>query len=143
MNGRCQRLSAGGRRWVLDVAHNPAAAAMLASTLAAEQHDGELLAIVGMLDDKDVAGVLEPLLEHVSSWIAMTPDSHRAIPAAELGRRISNLTDRPCLLAATPADAVEFARRKASENDRILVTGSFFTVGPVLDLLESLAQSQP
>lgn len=135
LTGRSERLTCAGVEWLLDVAHNPAAAEMLAATLAAMEGDGKTIAIVGLLDDKNVAGVIEPLATHVSSWIAMTADSHRAVPAHELARQVANLIEGPCLVAGTAEDAIEFARRKASENDRILVTGSFFTVAPVISCL--------
>jgi dihydrofolate synthase/folylpolyglutamate synthase len=126
---------------LIDVAHNPAAAQVLAQTLAAMQIDGEIIAIVGLLDDKDVEGVVGPLLAHVDRWIAMTADSHRAIAASELARRISNLAGRACLIADSAATAIESARRTASENDRILATGSFFTVSPILEQLTTLSRT--
>ncbi len=134
--GRSQRVAAGGNDWYLDVAHNPAAAEMLAATLAQEEREGAVLAIIGMLDDKDVEGVVAPLDCHVGRWIAVAADSHRAIPAAELARRIANHSDRPCLVAESLPDAIEFARQEATESDTILVTGSFYLVGPVLQQLE-------
>jgi dihydrofolate synthase / folylpolyglutamate synthase len=143
--GRLQRLLSGGHEWLLDVAHNPAAAEVLASTLglmgSSGQPPGTTFAIVGLLNDKDVAGVIGPLAEHVDTWIAMTAASDRAVAANELARQISNITGTACLVAESPLTAVEFARRGASENDRILATGSFFTVGPILDQLAT--ESRP
>lgn len=144
--GRTQRLFAVGpdgkkHEWFIDVAHNPAAAQVLARTLASMEPPGATFAIVGLLNDKDVAGVIGPLAEHVDAWIAMTAASPRALPANELARQISNITGKACLVAESPLDAIEFARRSASENDRILATGSFFTVGPVLDRLAT--ESRP
>ena len=137
MTGRGQTVKLDGIEWLLDVAHNPAAAAALAGTLAAEGRPGATLAIVGMLDDKDVEGSVLPLNEHVDQWIAVTADSHRAIPAQELARRIANASGRPCLVVDSLVDALESARRDASINDRILVTGSFYLVGPALEQLYS------
>lgn len=133
--GRLQRISVDNKAWLFDVAHNPAAAEVLAATLTPMKSEGELIAIIGVLRDKDVTGVIRPLAKLVDRWIAMTAASHRALPANELARQISNLTGKACLVAGSAAKAIEFARRSASENDRILVTGSFFTVGPVLDHL--------
>jgi len=135
VTGRLQALRAHNRAWLFDVAHNPAASEALASTLETMQSGGQLIAIVGVLADKDVAGVIGPLTQWVDRWVAMTADSHRALPANDLARQVSNLSGKPCLVADSIAAAVEFARRCASENDRILVTGSFFTVGPVLSQL--------
>ena len=141
--GRSQLLTVAGLRsenneWLIDVAHNPAAAEVLATSLAATDALGKQIAIVGLLEDKDVGGVIGPLAEHVDVWIAITADSHRAVPSPELARQIANLTGRACLIAGSAAEAIEFARRESSENDRILVTGSFFTVAPVLEQLTSI-----
>lgn len=138
--GRSQRLLVDDREWLIDVAHNPAAAKMLAGTLGSMESLGTTFAIVGLLDDKDVSGVFGPLVDHVDRWIAVTAESHRAVPVNELARQISHLTGRACLAAGSVAEAVEFARRSASENDRILATGSFFTVAPVLEQLAIASQ---
>ena len=147
LTGRLQRLQVDGfgsdsNEWLIDVAHNPAAAQALARTLASMPSTGAILAIAGVLDDKDVKGMIGALAEHVDRWIALTADSYRALPANELGRQIANLTGRPCFVADSVAEAVEFARRESAENDRILATGSFFTVGPVLDQLATLSRSK-
>ena len=133
--GRGHSIEQDGVEWLLDVAHNPAAAEVLAATLGSEQHPGDTTAIIGMLDDKDIDGIVEPLNQHVDRWIAVTAKSHRAVPAAELARQVANVCGRPCLIAESLDEAMESARRDASINDRILVTGSFYLVGPVLERL--------
>lgn len=140
--GRTQQQRVRGRRWLLDVAHNPAAAKALAVTLS---HDAtqqpaknrDIVAIIGVLADKDAEGILRPLLPLVSRWIAVTPDNPRALPANELARVTANLSGQPCLIGEDFDDALEIAGREAGENARILVTGSFFTVGPALRYLQS------
>ena len=132
--GRFQRIEAD-RHWLLDVAHNPAAAAVLANALAAEGFAGLTVAIIAMLDDKDVEGVVAPLAEKVDYWVAVTADSGRAIDAGELGRRVANRTNKACLVAESLQQAMEHARHVATPDDRILVTGSFYLVGPVLEAL--------
>jgi len=142
---QCMKISglgSGTNEWLIDVAHNPAAASALANTLDSLECNGKTIAIVGLLDDKDLAGVIASLAPQIDQWIAMTAASHRAIPAGELARQIANFTGRACLVADSTAIAVELARRTASENDRILTTGSFFTVGPVLDQLEIFSRTQ-
>ena len=122
-------------RFVLDVAHNPAAAAALAQTLRSMSPDRAAVTILGMLDDKDVEGVvalLDPITEH---WIAVAADSPRAIAADELARRLANATDRPCWIAETMSQAIERAVELAPEDGTILTTGSFYTVGAALVIL--------
>jgi dihydrofolate synthase/folylpolyglutamate synthase len=141
LDGRGQRISEDGCEWLLDVAHNPAAAVVLADTLASDGHEGRTVAVVAMLDDKDVEATIRALDEHVDLWIATTAQSRRAIGASELARRIANTTSRPCLVAASIDEAMQSARREVAGNDRILVTGSFYLVGPVLERLYSRPQS--
>ena len=141
VTGRGQSIHQDGVEWLLDVAHNPAAAAALAGTLAAQRCSGATRVIVGMLDDKDIEGSVLALDEHVDQWIAVTARSHRAIPAPELARRIANACGRPCLIADSLSEAMESAQREASINDRILVTGSFYLVGPALEQLYSRPES--
>jgi dihydrofolate synthase/folylpolyglutamate synthase len=133
LTGRGQRIAHDGVEWLLDVAHNPAAASQLALTLAG--HKGRTLAILGALDDKDLEGIVAPLDDHVDLWIAVTAGSYRALPAAEIARRTANVTGRPCLIADSLDAALFSARREAAKDDRILVTGSFYIVGPVLQAL--------
>jgi len=138
--GRGQRVDEDGREWLLDVAHNPAAAGVLAATLAAEKRAGQTIAVIAMLGDKDVEATVAALDAHVDLWIATTAESHRAIAASELARRIANEARRPCLIAASVDESMALARREAAANDRILVTGSFYVVGPVLERLYSRRQ---
>jgi dihydrofolate synthase/folylpolyglutamate synthase len=140
--GRAQSIEWKGVEWLLDVAHNPAAAEVLAATLAAEHRAGQTTAIIGMLDDKDIGGVVEPLNQHIDRWIAVTANSHRAVLAAELARQVANVCGRPCLIAETLDEAMQSARRDTSINDRILVTGSFYLVGPVLERLRLYSRPQ-
>lgn len=136
VEGRMQRVP-GDARWLLDVAHNPASAAALAAVLGADATRPHTIAILGILDDKDVEGITGFLAPHVDEWIAVEADSPRAIPAGELGRRVANLTNRACLVAASITDAIARASGLADEADRILVTGSFHVVGPALTELYS------
>mgnify|MGYP001826911111 FL=1 len=133
--GRGQRIQRDGIEWLFDVAHNPAAAGMLAHTLAVDAGERRTIAIVAMLDDKDVDGFARALDEHVDLWIATTASGARALPAGELARRVANVTGRPCLIADAHRDALQVAEKEAATGDRIVVTGSFYLVGPVLQRL--------
>jgi len=134
LDGRMQELKSGAR-WLLDVAHNPAAASVLSDTLRAESHSARTVAIIGMLDDKDVQGVVEPLADQVDHWIAVTAASPRAIDAGELARQVANTTNAACLVAGSLDAAISRAQELAGPDDRVLVTGSFYLVGPVLEAL--------
>ena len=130
--GRFQRVSAAaGFEWVLDVAHNPQAAAALAGNLVRWPAGGRTLAVCGMLADKDVPGVLAPLREHVDRWFAASTDGARGLADSELAERAAaaGVSMTP---AGSVAEAMSMAAAEAREGDRIVVFGSFHTVGPAL-----------
>ncbi len=132
LRGRFQRVDdARGFEWVLDVAHNPAAAAVLAANLAAWPVSGRTLAVCGMLGDKDVAGVLAPLAPVVSQWFAATIAGTRGLVAAELARR-ATAAGVAMTVNGDVASAMVQAAASARRGDRIVVFGSFHTVGPAL-----------
>lgn len=132
--GRMQTVRSD-RTWLFDVAHNPAAAETLAESLRQTGSDGQTIAIVGMLDDKQVDGIVGSLAGVVDKWIAVGASSKRAYSAAELARRIANVSNCACLEAGSIDDAIKEARRMSGDSDRILVTGSFYVVGPALEAL--------
>jgi len=130
--GRFQWLGAN-RRWLLDVAHNPHAARALAASLAGLAPRRPVTAIVGILADKDLQGIIAPLAPHIDRWIAVTARSPRALDAHELAQSIASFSNKPCLIIGSLSDAMRYADEQADENGLILVTGSFYTVGPALE----------
>jgi dihydrofolate synthase/folylpolyglutamate synthase len=129
--GRFQWLGAE-RRWLLDVAHNPHAAAGLADSLSALERS-PVTAIIGVLADKDLAGIVTPLVPHVDRWIAVTARNARALDARVLAQSVAHLSARPCLIMDELPEAMNHADRSADGDALILVTGSFYTVGPALE----------
>jgi dihydrofolate synthase/folylpolyglutamate synthase len=125
------------RRWLLDVAHNTDSARVLSESLAAVSVAGSITAIVGMQADKDVQGIIAPLSSLVDTWIAVTVEGPRGNPAAALALDIANQCLQPCLIADDISQAMQIAESRAGKDDLILVTGSFFTVGPALEWLQN------
>ena len=118
---------------VLDVAHNPQAAGVLAENLAALGPHRRTLAVVGMLRDKDLAGVCAGLRGRVDRWYAATLDNPRGASAGELAAAITTADARADVRECpTPAAAFAAALEDAGRDDRIVVFGSFFTVADVM-----------
>jgi dihydrofolate synthase/folylpolyglutamate synthase len=124
------------RKWLLDVAHNADAARVLAVSLAGLSVAGNITAIIGMQADKDVQGIVAPLSGLVDSWIAITVAGLRGEPAVTLARDIANQCNKPCLIADDLSQAMQIADSRAGKDDLVLVTGSFFVVGPALEWLQ-------
>jgi dihydrofolate synthase/folylpolyglutamate synthase len=130
--GRFQRVpDARGFEWVFDVAHNPAAAATLAANLQALPVAGRTIALCGMLGDKDVPGVVGELRGACESWLAVTSEGPRALDAAELQRRAAGAGVTMEAVGTIDA-ALRRAAALARPGDRVVVFGSFHTVGPAL-----------
>jgi len=123
-------------RWILDVAHNPDAARVVADLLSQQKINGKITAIVGMLADKDVVGVISPLRNLVDAWISVTVAGARAESASTLAGNIANVCGKPCLIAESTTDALRIAAERAGADDLVLVTGSFYLVGPALNYLQ-------
>lgn len=135
LSGRFQVIDSR-QLWVLDVAHNPAAAAALRQSLELLAQNRRVTAVVGMLADKDVHGIIGPLASLVDSWVAVSVEGSRAESATTLAQKIANYCTKPCQIVDVIADALEVAERRTARQDVILVTGSFYIVGPALDWLQ-------
>src|SRR6185436_2800098 len=130
--GRFQVLP-GRPQVILDVAHNPQAAHTLAENLATSGFAPETYAVCGMLRDKDIAGVFRELAPRITQWHLATLSGPRGASAEELE---AHLGSAPRKKFASPAAALEAALGSASENDKIVVFGSFLTVGEAITWLK-------
>ncbi len=131
---------------VLDVAHNPHAAAALAQNLGNMGFHPYTYAVFGAMQDKDIAGVIEHLKGQVDHWCVTDLPLPRAATAVDLGEKLLHAyadlppaaeTERSIRTFATPADAFVNALSRAGENDRITVFGSFLTVAGVMEFRNS------
>nr|WP_281174189.1 folylpolyglutamate synthase/dihydrofolate synthase family protein [Amycolatopsis taiwanensis] len=124
---------------LLDVAHNPHGARALAGTIAEEFAFRRLVAVVGIMADKDARGILEALEPVVSDIVVTRNSSPRAMPLEELNELALSIFGEDRVVAETSLDAaVESAVALVDEVDDpdeplsgggVLVTGSVVTVG--------------
>lgn len=128
-----------GPAWILDVAHNPAAAQVLAGNLRATSSGGRTLAVCGILADKDASGVVAELRDCVDAWWCVPIDGDRARSAASLAQTVRSGVAAPVEAAPSIADGCTAALANAKHGDRIVVFGSFHVVGPAMDWLEARA----
>jgi dihydrofolate synthase / folylpolyglutamate synthase len=126
--GRFQVLP-GRPQMVLDVAHNPEAAAVLAANLGDSGFAPEIIAVFGMLRDKDIAGVVRAMAPRITRWHLATLPGPRGADASEISEILSKENiEAPASLFPTVAAALAAAKKEADENDKIIVFGSFLTV---------------
>ena len=123
---------------ILDVAHNPQAAGMLSRNLAAHTCSGRTHVIIGMLDDKDHRGVLEALAMAVDHWYVVSLTQNRGTDGQVLAGILEMIGNANVAGVFTSVDsALDTARERASIGDRVIVTGSFLTVGAAIKKLNS------
>ena len=133
LEGRFQ-IVPGPVEWILDIAHNPPAAQVLAAQLKERPCQGRTLAVVGILGDKDAPSIAQALAPALDRWFLCTLEGPRGVSAAELARRLEPVVRDPILAGSVPA-ACEAARAAARAGDRVVVCGSVHTVGPALEWL--------
>jgi dihydrofolate synthase / folylpolyglutamate synthase len=139
-----QQVSLAGRfdvrqsapRVILDVAHNPHAAAALAANLNAQANAGRTLAVFAMLADKDIRGVVAAVHTTVHAWYLADIPQVRGAKAVQLQHALNEVAPEAAVhVYPTVLEAYRQACIDAGENDRIIVFGSFFTVADVMQLL--------
>jgi dihydrofolate synthase / folylpolyglutamate synthase len=117
---------------ILDVAHNPHAVATLAVNLDQMGFFPRTFAVWGAMADKDVAGMVTRLLPLVDGWFCADLPTARAATAQDLIQALPEAARSKASAHANPMDALHAALAMADPTDRIVVFGSFYTVGGVM-----------
>ncbi len=132
--GRLQ-VVAGAPQTIVDVGHNPQAAAALAQWLS-RAPACRTVAIFSALADKDIAGIVEPLRSLIDRWwaIGLAGDTPRGLDAARMAERVT-ACGVDCHTAESIEAALAAARAHAGPAGRVLVFGSFYTVAAAMRAL--------
>ncbi|MDG2955480.1 bifunctional tetrahydrofolate synthase/dihydrofolate synthase [Bisgaard Taxon 10/6] len=125
-------------QFIIDVGHNPHAAKYLSEKLTAlrSRISGKIIAVCGILKDKDAAGVLTPLLPVIDEWICVTLTGDRGQTGESLSQKLRTIAPdvRPEICRSVQ-EGVKSAVKKSHKNDVVILFGSFHTVGEFLQLL--------
>lgn len=134
--GRFELLQTRAATWVFDVAHNPAATALLATNLKQSLKFADY-AVVAMMADKKVQTALEPLLPLVKTWLPTELVGHPRSESSEnirLALNALSVDDEAIVLCQNTAAAIEEILIRIERADApsrkpvVLVFGSFVTV---------------
>jgi len=133
--GRFQREKIDGQTWIFDAAHNPAGVEALVAALGATDVERPIVAVVGILSDKEWPAMLAPLLEYADALVLTipptAPEHRRWDPAVAAGTLASER------VVAIPDFRAALAEARASAGSgTVVVTGSFHTVGDALAALD-------
>lgn len=132
IKGRQQLIQHNGISILFDVAHNPQAVRLLAELIHKNHADKTIHAIFSGLQDKDLCGLVKPLIPYVQYWyiahlVGQRAATHVQLNAAFEGELCEN---PPCF--DNPIEAYYAAIKQAKCGDLIIIYGSFLTVGPVI-----------
>lgn len=121
---------------VVDVAHNPQAMKHLMSCKD-KWNKGDVYAVIGMLADKNIKACLELMCDHIDHWVLCSLDTPRAYPVELLEKDLLSLGISIDAVTCYPSVQEAYAHALAeadNKEDTVLVTGSFYTVGPTLEI---------
>lgn len=120
---------------IVDVAHNPQATQLLRNRIAKLKFK-QLHLVVGMLEDKDLAGTLQTFTEIPAAWYLASLHCTRGASAEVLESALSD--NRPSKRYENVESAFQAALQAAETEDCVLVFGSFATVAEVLQVQDLL-----
>ncbi len=115
-----------------DGAHNPAGAAALAEALPEIAGGRRLVPVIGVLDDKDAAGMLRALLPASDAVVFTRTSNPRSLSPATLVTLSDQLGGPPAEAVADPRAAVERARELAGPDGAVVATGSIYLVADLV-----------
>lgn len=137
LSGRFQKIAYEGCDLVFDVAHNPAAAAMLVERLSQDTEEyATTVAVFAVMGDKEISEIVTPFFDVVDRWYLGPLAMERAAPTEVVVELLASSKQSYCVEDSLP-EALQAAvdsiqqRDSVSEHGRIIVFGSFFTVAAV------------
>lgn len=119
---------------ILDGAHNPGGASVLADSLNLYLGKKRIIAVVGMLKDKDIYTVLEIISPYVAEFIVVQPGNPRAMDKSELHDLIVKKLNKPSIIAINLSNAIEIAFNMATSqlsDSAVLVFGSLYLASQI------------
>ncbi|MBI5213855.1 MAG: hypothetical protein HY957_10900 [Nitrospirae bacterium] len=135
---------------MIDGAHNPDAASALSDFIKRHLSDYRIILIMGVMSDKDIAGILSPLLPLVSEIIFTAPNYGRAASPKTLAGYASEM-GYDSAIANSVKEAIDMAKKCCESEIKnnhfthspihpftgsiILITGSFYTIGEAMEML--------
>ena len=124
-------------RLIFDVAHNAESAQCLSQFLSSDECKGRTLAVFAALADKPLEEIAQILLDRVDQWFVAGLEGERGAQGGDLLARILNIhTGTTASSHDDPVSAYRAALREANSADRIVIFGSFVTVGAIMEYLD-------
>ena len=124
--------------FIIDGGHNPQCIEALVKNIRDYLSGRKVIALAGVLADKDYGDMFRPVLPLVHEFVCITPDNPRKMEAADLARYLEAVGAKatPC---ASVAEAVVLAKDHAGKDGAVLCFGSLYSIGTIRDALEQTA----
>jgi len=141
IEGRLEQLS-DNPPIIIDGAHNPAAAAALTESVTSLYPGKKIILIAGIMADKNIRGILDPLFR-IADSVILTKASYERAASADILREIISEIAKAGVFHDTAnivntgsiKEALTLAKSRSTENSVILISGSFYTTGEAKEFL--------
>ncbi|NTV45912.1 MAG: bifunctional folylpolyglutamate synthase/dihydrofolate synthase [Chlorobiales bacterium] len=121
---------------LLDVSHNPAGIKAMVDTISFYRKNfNRVWTVFGVMSDKDAPAILAELQRVSDAIIAPTLKTERALSVEAVSAHCQS-RELTCVMCANTREAISEAKNRASEQDLILITGSFYLAGEALEVFE-------
>ena len=123
--------------FIIDGGHNPQCIEALVKNVEDYLHDRKVIALTGVLADKDYADMYVPIMPFVDQFVCITPPNPRKLEAAELAKYLRT-KGAHAIGSDSIMDGVKTALELAGSDGVILCFGSLYSIGSIRDALSSL-----
>jgi dihydrofolate synthase/folylpolyglutamate synthase len=120
--------------FIIDGGHNPQCIDALVVNIRDYLQDRKIIALTGVLADKDYGEMYRPMMPYIQEFVCITPPNPRKLEATELAEHLRRVgaTATPC---ETIAQGVQTAIAKAGKDGVVLCFGSLYTIGDIKNAL--------
>ena len=120
--------------FIIDGGHNPQCIEALVGNIKDYLSGRTVVALTGVLADKDYADMFRPVMGLVEHFVCITPDNPRRLPACELAEHLRGVGAK-ATACDTVKEAVTTARQLAGDNGAVLCFGSLYSIGAIKEAL--------
>ena len=123
--------------FIIDGGHNPQCLEALVKNIQDYLSGRQVIALTGVLADKDYGDMYKPVLPYISQFVCVTPPNPRRLPAEELAQHLTGVGAKAVAYEEI-ADGVRKAVELAGAEGAVLCFGSLYTIGSIRDALETV-----
>ena len=123
--------------FIIDGGHNPQCIEALVVNIRDYLKDQKVIALTGVLADKDYADMYKPVMPYVQEFVCVTPPNPRKLEAAELAQHLQSVGAKATACTCIE-DGVRKARQLAGTDGVVLCFGSLYTIGSIKEALDNL-----